>query len=404
MLSSADTALRNAITAHRAGRLTEAEVGYRRVLRKYPAEPTALYYLGLLHFHRGDARSGVEYVSRSLEHAPANGRAWNDLGGMLLSLGRAPEAKEAYGRAVEVAPESADGWYNLGICLRNEGDIEGAVEKLRAATLRQTNYSRAYDALASLLYQLGRSQEAAEIYLQWVVRDPGNPKARHMAAASSGQNTPPRASEEYIRDFFDNAAPDFDDTVGKLGYRAPETVAAALARWSAGRELVTVLDAGCGTGLCGGLIRAMCRTLVGLDLSERMIDKARARGCYDELVAAELVGFMRSRPNAFDAIVCVDTFVYFGALEDALAAARDALLASGLLIFTLEAAKTGECDHRLEFHGRYVHSEMYVRRAVATAGLELVALSLETLRSERLENVAGYVAVARRDQEPRRGS
>jgi predicted TPR repeat methyltransferase len=89
--------------------------------------------------------------------------------------------------------------------------------------------------------------------------------------------------------------------------------------------------------------------------------------------------------------------VYFGALEEALTAAHVAMRESALLIFTLEAGKSDAMDYRLELHGRYVHSEMYVRRVITATGLKLVALSLETLRRERLQEVSGYVVVARRD-------
>src|SRR5262249_15537242 len=154
------------------------------------------------------------------------------------------------------------------------------------------------------------------------------------------------AADDYVRELFDGAAKSFDADLGKLGYRAPELVAASLAlelqanhgaptlgthsahgsvQAVAVLQLASVLDAGCGTGLCGPLLRALCARLVGVDLSSQMLERARARQCYDELVAAELSAFMRSRAGAFEAIVSADTLVYFGALEDPLSAARDAL-------------------------------------------------------------------------------
>lgn len=106
-----------------------------------------------------------------------------------------------------------------------------------------------------------------------------------------------------------------------MEYRAPELVAAALqdhAEYQSGE--VDVLDAGCGTGLCGPLLRSTARRLVGVDLSKGMIDRARQRTVYDELVIEELCSAMRARPAAFGVVVSADTLVYFGALEEALAA------------------------------------------------------------------------------------
>ena len=402
-MSSPEEVLRSAMAAHNAGRLTEAEVGYSRVLRKQPTDHRALYGLGLLSFHTGAREKGIQYVVRSLESAPGNGRAWITLGSMYIESGRTAEGQGAYQRATQVAPELSDGWYNVGVCLKREGDFEGAIEQLRRAVGCSTPFPQAYDALAALLYEQGRLQEAAQALADWALRDPTNPKAQHMGAAASAKEVPERASDAYLRAHFDAFADIFDRNLKDLDYRAPELVSAAL-RSCVGRDgtpamsvphALTVLDAGCGTGLCGPLVRTLCRTLVGVDLSPRMLARAQARGCYDELVAAELGTFMRSRAGAFDAIVCADTLVYFGPLEPPLAAAREALRPAGPFIFTVEALQVAG-DHRLELTGRYSHGEPYLRRALAAAGFVVDSLTRQTLREERSQSVAGYLVVARR--------
>jgi predicted TPR repeat methyltransferase len=394
---SINDVLRNAMLAHRTGRLVEAEAGYHEVLRRRPAEPRVLYFLGLLQFHRGDREGGIDRVLHSLRGEPGNARAWNDLGGMFTALGRAADAKDAYRRAAKVAPGSAEGCYNLGISLRNENDFEGAISSLREAITREANYAMAYESLGALLYQLGRESEAAKVYTDWSAREPSNAKASHMAAAMSGQNSPSRASNEYVRQLFDASAESFDAALERLDYHAPPAVAKALAQRAHGK-LPTVLDAGCGTGLCGQLIRALCTHLVGVDLSPKMIERARARECYDELVEAELTVFLHQRPGRFDAVISVDTLVYFGALEQVLAAANESLRDAGWLVFTLEALDPNEADnYRLEVHGRYAHSEDYVRKALAAANFHVDALTPDTFRKERDQDVPGFLVVARRN-------
>jgi predicted TPR repeat methyltransferase len=224
----------------------------------------------------------------------------------------------------------------------------------------------------------------------------------------SGENVPERASDEYVREHFDAAAAGFDNNLRQLEYRAPELVANALARCLVQRTPATepdgaeaaqtvVLDAGCGTGLCGPLIRTVAGRLIGVDLSPKMIALAGARGVYDELHVAELCAFLCANPDAFDAVVSADTLVYFGALEEALAAAHGALRASGVLIFTLESLSGDtDTDHQLQFHGRYAHSERYIRRALQHTELSLESMAAETLRQERLDPVNGFLVIARR--------
>lgn len=406
-MTSPDEDLRLAMAAHKAERFDEAEAAYLRVLDAQPNHAKALYYLGLLQFHRGDTATAIVFVQRCLNVARTNGPAWNTLGGLFIAAGRKGEARDAYRRATVVAPAMAEAWYNYGVCSRDEGDVEGAVNALRESLARDPGYSRSYEALAMLLYQAGRTQESADVYREWAARDPQSPKARHMAAASSRANVPARAADDYVRELFDSAAKSFDADLGKLNYRAPELVAAALTQELRARErdvsiqrqatFQSVLDAGCGTGLCGPLIREYSDRLVGIDLSPQMVERARSRGCYDEIVVAELSAFMRSHVEQFDAIVSADTLVYFGALEEPLSAARDALIPAGVLVFTFEllSAEPSE-NYRLEPHGRYAHSEPYVRTALAVAGFSVPALSKVVLREERGVPVNGAAVTAQR--------
>lgn len=404
-MTSPDEDLRIAMAAHKAERFDEAEAAYLRVLEAWPNHAKALYYLGLLQFHRGDTATAIAFVQRCLNFARTNGPAWNTLGGLFVAAGRKSEARDAYRRATVVAPTMAEAWYNYGICSRDEGDIEGAVNALRESLARDPGYSRSYEALAMLLYQAGRTQESADVYREWAARDPQSPKARHMAAATSRAHVPARAADDYVRELFDSAAKSFDADLGKLNYRAPELVAAALAQELTARELAaqrpskfqSVLDAGCGTGLCGPLIREHSDRLVGIDLSPQMVERARSRGSYDEVAVAELSAFMRSHVEQFDAIVSADTLVYFGSLEEPLSAARDALIPPGVLVFTLELLPAGATEnYRLEPHGRYAHSEQYVQTALAAAGFSVRALSAVVLREERGVPVNGAVVTAQR--------
>ena len=420
------------MAAHKGGRLKEAEVGYRRILRTRPRDPDALNFLGMLCVQQGDAGAGVELLRRSVESVPTNPHAWLNLGNALMAAGAIEEARNAFQGATERAPSMAEAWFNLGVCYRRLKDATQAMECFRKTVEHGPGYSAAYEALATLLYRAGRSAEAADAYREWLKYEPENSIARHMLAATSGEGAPARAGDAYLTEMFDKFAETFDENLQELGYRAPELLAAALREHvgaagaaglagtggTAGTARVVgaagpaldILDAGCGTGLCGPLLKSITRSLVGVDISPGMTEKAKARGLYDELVVQELVGFMRSRPDAFDAIVSADTLVYFGELEAAVAAAYECLRSPGVLAFTVERMGAGDAavsasvgaaaglpapgGYRLEPHGRYSHSADYVRGVLAAAGFTAVRFAEETLRRERGAQVNGYVVVA----------
>jgi predicted TPR repeat methyltransferase len=109
------------------------------------------------------------------------------------------------------------------------------------------------------------------------------------------------------------------------------------------------------------------------------------------------MSFMHAQPEAFDAVIAADTLVYFGALDPVLTAAHRTLRAKGWLVFTLEALSGDTAaDHLLHVHGRYAHSESYVRASLAAAAFEIQSLNYETLRHEREQDVRGMRVVARR--------
>jgi predicted TPR repeat methyltransferase len=214
-----------------------------------------------------------------------------------------------------------------------------------------------------------------------------------MLAACSGKDVPARASDAYVERTFDGFAASFDAKLAQLGYRAPQLVAAALA--DAGlepRKRLAVLDAGCGTGLCGPLLAPYAARLVGVDLSAGMLAQARGRGVYDEVVKEELTAYLAGQPAAYDLIASADTLVYFGALEAVVGAAARALRPGGLLVFTVEEAEVAEsCDgYRIQPHGRYGHRLDYVERVLGDAGLTPRSSRAE-LRLEAGVPVAGLV-------------
>jgi predicted TPR repeat methyltransferase len=160
-----------------------------------------------------------------------------------------------------------------------------------------------------------------------------------MLAACTGQGVPERASDGFVQTTFDSFAASFESKLAKLSYRAPALIAAMLE--DCGLEpahRLDVLDAGCGTGLCGALVAPFARTLTGVDLSEGMLKQAAEKNIYQTVTRAELTAYLRDHHEAFDLIVSADTLVYFGDLTGVVAAATQALRPEGLFVFTLEHA------------------------------------------------------------------
>src|SRR5262249_11266390 len=197
--------------------------------------------------------------------------------------------------------------------------------------------------------------------------------ARHMLAACSGKDVPSRASDEFVELTFDSFAASFDAKLAKLQYRAPALVAAVLEEpGGEPNRIYDVLDAGCGTRLCGPLGAPYARRLVGVDLARRMIGHAKERKVYDSLVKGELTTFLKEVSAKYDLIISADTLVYFGPLEEVAAAAARALRPGGRLVFTVEELTDPApgAEYTISPHGRYSHPREYVERVLSSVHLQ----------------------------------
>jgi predicted TPR repeat methyltransferase len=426
------TPLQHAVALLRAERIDEADALLGQIRELEPDDPDALHFHGVLRHAQGRDDDGIALIRQSLARLEAQPGAWNNLGNLLLHTqrfneaaaayeasvrhagadesaadalnnlatlqrrnGRWAESEDAARRAIALRPGFGDAWYNLSLALMGQNRVgEGLLANSRAIALwpRQT---QGRSQVIHALTLLGEREQAAQLYREWLVEEPDNPVVQHMLTACEG-GTPPRASDAYVESVFDAYAESFDASLERLHYRAPELVAAEVERlFGAPGGALAVVDAGCGTGLCGPLLRPWAARLAGCDLSVGMLRRARPRGCYDVLHKAELGHYLATQPAAFDLVVSADTLCYFGDLHEVLGAAATALRAAGRIVFTVEALDGGE-TLTLQATGRYAHSHEHILDCLRAAGFGEARVEPAVSRSEGGRDVAGWLVSARR--------
>src|ERR1700676_4011983 len=266
----------------------------------------------------------------------------------------------------------ADRRFDFARDLQLKGDRAAAADLLLQATELAPGFASAWFTLGEIRQRLGEREQAIAAFRKARDADPDDRHGagrRWMLLGAEPLSAMPPA---YVRTLFDQYAPKFEAAlVDDLGYRGPALLfKAVLAARAAVRKpafFKRAIDLGCGTGLAATAFAKKVDEFIGIDLSPRMIERARLTGLYAELEVTEMVQGLRGRPDASaDLILAADAMVYLADLAPVLQEARRVLMAGGLLAFTVEA--NGGEDVILGEGLRYAHGAGYVRRAILCWG------------------------------------
>ena len=282
--------------------------------------------------------------------------------------------------------------------LQLKGDLAAAADLLMQAIELAPNFTSAWFTLGGIREELGEHRAAIAAYQKAQASDPGDRHGAGLRLMRLGAEPVAGMPQAYVQTLFDQYAPRFEASlIGDLGYRGPELLfKAVLSVRSAARKpafFKQAIDLGCGTGLAAAAFAHSVDHFIGVDLSPRMIERARATSYYVELEVADMLQGLRARPDASaELILAADAIVYVADLAPVLAEAARVLTPGGLLAFTTE---THDGEGVVIGTGlRYAHAAASVRAAVEACGLKLPLLEDRSARHEDSMPVPGLVVVA----------
>jgi predicted TPR repeat methyltransferase len=377
-----------AATRLRLGRPAEALAELEAVLAAEPQHLDAWC-------HRAAALAGLGRDAESLAAAdhvlgvdPTYAAAWFQRGHALDRLRRFGQAQAAFERLLALQPQHAEAWFRLGQTQQRQGHLSEALASLDRALALAPATAGAWTQRGSLLKDMGRTAEAAAAFERAIELGADAELNRFFLASLGTLASPASAPRSYVQALFDDYADGFDQhLVEVLGYQAHRQLVTPLAGLQS-QPFDSALDLGCGTGLCGPLLRPLARQLTGLDLSQAMLDQAAARSVYDRLVKAELLDHLRSTPERHDLLVAADVFIYVGELDAVFAGVARVLRPGGMFCFSVEHAQ----DDRpvaLNSHLRYAHSLPYLQGLAQRHGLRLLRSVAEPIRQDRTQAIPG---------------
>jgi predicted TPR repeat methyltransferase len=408
-----DTWLLLGIVRQKTGDRAGAERAFREAIEQQPTSAPAWQCLGVLKQEERDYGQAIACFAACIDHGDASPANYANVGKLCYQTCRVAEAHDAYDRAARGDPDNAQ-YRRMVRSTRFVLDVlEGAAVDDALATYRASvaasgagstsaggavdaNLAELFEGTCGLLGSFGHAGAALRASRKRLELWPGSASARYLLQAIVGEAGIDRTPPKYIVESFDAFAPGFDaKLVGALGYDVPEKLCAAIQRATTPGPAHDVLDAGCGTGLCGPLLRPLARAggLWGADLSSKMLERAAGRGVYDTLVREELTALLGRSTGRFDLVVAADVLIYFGDLAPVFAVAATAIRPGGILAISTE--RSDGDGFRLRASGRFAHAPAYVR-AVAHPAFREASRIETTIRLEASERLAGDLFLFRR--------
>ena len=393
----ASTRINLAATWLRTGRVSEALSELDRVLATEPDHGDAWCHRAAALTALGRPDDAVSATDRALAIDPRDGTAWWRRGQALAACRRYEEAEATLAQLLALQPGHAEAWFQLGQLQQRRGHLHEALRSQERALALAPGHAAAHSQRGTLLRELGRADEAAAAFEQAIALGADAELHRfYIAALGQGGDGPARAPQAYVQALFDDYADGFDThLVQVLGYQAHQRVVAALAPWRRAEGFASALDLGCGTGLCGPLLRPQVRQLQGVDLSQPMLDRAAALGVYDRLHRADLVEHLQRGDDRHDLVIAADVFIYVGALEPVFDGVRRVLRTGGLFAFSVEQADATQ-RVALTAHLRYAHARPYLQQLAQQHGFEWLQDHAAPIRQDQRESIAGLYVVLRR--------
>ncbi len=342
---------------------------------------------GVAHYQAGRFADAERSFAASLSLVPGRPSTLTNLGAVRLKLGRVQEAADLLEEALQQEPDNAEALGHRATALAELGQHKEALACADRALALNAALGPVWSLRGELLKDLGRYDEAATAFENAIAHG-GDPQLhRYYLASLTGRDVPATPPRQYVETLFDHYAEGFDEhLVQVLRYQAPQVLAEGLKRMK--RRFTRALDLGCGTGLCGPLLKPMADTLHGVDLSATMVERAATLGVYDEVVQSDVASYLHETPHRYDVVLAADVFIYVGALEDVFAGVARVIEPGGVFCFSVEAS-TGE-DVALRRSLRYAHSRGYIERLAGQHGFNMASFAAHPIREDQLQPIPGF--------------
>lgn len=275
--------------------------------------------------------------------------------------------------------------YRLACQMVQRGDLDEGIRRFKITLWLAPNHIPTLYNLGCLYLHTGNKKLALDHFVKVLRTQPNHEEAIFMVSGIKPElirpemqprRMPPLMAIEY----FDSQARIYDRDQQQRQYRMPVMVHQFMhAEMEGNFPRHDLLDLGCGTGLCGIQFRGEFNNIIGVDISNAMLDEAYRRlddrgvKIYTRLMHQEARLAMREmKAESVDVVLAVSLFRYVGDLRGMFEGMHHVLRTGGYVVCSFDPFGQRASYGMLNRTGYFGHDVNYVVNLAQRAGFDIV--------------------------------
>lgn len=375
-------------------KLDDAEKHYQKLLEIDPEFSLALNNLGVIALRKNKGQLAIDYFAKAYAFDSKNYEALNNLAATFLQHDRTENAVTHYDQYLKIFPDDLEANFNMGVAQMTQGHLQEAISYFKKILDKQPDNVNAMINIGSIYLKLEQRDVAAQYFAQAQQLQPDNTMIHYMLDAIAGKTEFAQAPDDYVKNLFDHYALQFEQHLKHLSYQAPSLLRQQIVKLFTPQEKQwTILDLGCGTGLVGIEFQHYAKELIGVDISDKMINEAKHKNVYNQLIVSSIDDYFSTNKTKFDLVIAADVFCYFGNLSSVFKQIASHLNNDGIVAFTVEKNSDESTHFKLQGSARFAHSKHYIEELALANQLKIQKLEEVSYRKQEQHDVKSFLVV-----------
>ena len=161
-----DVSVSRAVEAFNRGDIEEAQSVFLNILDNEPANPDALYFMGIIDHQSGRSEVAEHRAKTLVDLKPDDGKAINLLGNIQMALGKLSEAEETFDNGILADKTNATLRVSTAICKIGLNQPRVAIDRCKEAVILKPGYANAHNIMGTAFLASGEAANAVAAFEQ----------------------------------------------------------------------------------------------------------------------------------------------------------------------------------------------------------------------------------------------